>query len=141
MREPLLGDDASEAAHLPQSLVHFAPSQLYVFCHARTSPSLSLSLPHPLQGTRHCESDRMARYGSSDDEEATAEVVRCNDIHELITCLLFPYATLHSHSHCSLNSPVSIPQHMIEMGVGMKMTIQRSTDVCTTHYCSILLNS
>ena len=58
---------------------------------------------------------------------------------ELITCLLFQYATLHSHSHCSLNSPVSIPQHMIEMGVEMKMTIPRSTDVCTTHYCTILL--
>ena len=44
------------------------------------------SPPPPLQGTRHCESDRMARYGSSDeeeDEEATAEVVRCNDIHEM----------------------------------------------------------
>ena len=43
-------------------------------------------LPLPLQGTRHRESDRMARYGSSDeeeDEEATAEVVRCNDIHEM----------------------------------------------------------
>ena len=40
----------------------------------------------PLQGTRHRESDRMARYGSSDeeeDEEATAEVVRYNDIHEM----------------------------------------------------------
>ena len=87
MREPVLGDDASEAAHLPQSLVHFASSQLYVLCHARTSPSLSLSLPHPLQGTRHGESDRMARYGSSDEEddkEATAEVVRCNDIHEML---------------------------------------------------------
>ena len=87
MREPVLGDDASEAAHLPQSLVHFAPSQLYVFCHARTCPSPSLSLPHLLQGTRHRESDRMARYGSSDeedDEEATAEVVRCNDIHEML---------------------------------------------------------
>ena len=87
MTEPLLGDDASEAAHLPQSLVHFASSQLYVFCHARTCPSPSLSLLHPLQGTRHRESDRMARYGSSDeenDEEATAEVVRCNDIHEML---------------------------------------------------------
>ena len=87
MSEPLLGDDASEGAHLPQSLVHFAPSQLYVFCHARTCPSPSLSLPHPLQGTRHRESDRMARYGSSDeedDEESTAEVVRCNDIHEML---------------------------------------------------------
>ena len=87
MREPLLGDVALEAAHLPQSLVHFASSQLYVFCHARTCPSPSLSLPHPLQGTRHRESDRMARYGSSDeedDEEATAEVVRRNDIHEML---------------------------------------------------------
>ena len=44
-------------------------------------------LPLPLQGTRHRESDRMARYGSSDeedDEEATAQVVRCNDIHEML---------------------------------------------------------
>ena len=46
-------------------------------------PLLSL----PLQGTRHRESDRMARYGSSDeedDEEATAEVVRCNNVHEML---------------------------------------------------------
>ena len=44
-------------------------------------------LPCHLQGTRHRESDRMARYGSSDDEddeEATAEVVRFNDIHEIL---------------------------------------------------------
>ena len=42
---------------------------------------------YPPQGTRHRESDRMARYGSSDeeeDEEATADKVRCNDIHEIL---------------------------------------------------------
>ena len=53
--------------------------------HEGNCPSPSLPCP-TLQGTRHCESDRMARYGSSDeddDEEATAEVVRCNDIHEM----------------------------------------------------------
>ena len=44
-------------------------------------------LPLPLQGARHRESDRMARYGSSDeedDEEATVQVVRCNDMHEML---------------------------------------------------------
>ena len=45
-----------------------------------------LPLPLPLQGTRHRESDRMACYGSSGEEEkeeATAEIVSCSNIHEM----------------------------------------------------------
>ena len=45
-------------------------------------PASVLPSPAPLR-----EPDRMTRYGSldeEDDEEATAEVVRCNDIHEML---------------------------------------------------------